>query len=192
MDILERIRELISVEEKALNYLRIHLPVLYADGENVCVDVVKNKHSFFVSDNGFGLENAFAQVDNITYTDIERIGKNISKSYGLFISKKYTAEEMQERKIKSDQNNKKNGIVYLNEVAEDELNAAIMMVANASAIFSHRLVEENIMAEEISLKEKLNEGLPSGSNEKEEFTLPVIKKMPTKRLKVIRIKDEKI
>lgn len=183
MDILERIRELISVEEKALNYLRIHLPVLYADGENVCVDVVKNKHSFFVSDNGFGLENAFAQVDNITYTDIERIGKNISKSYGLFISKKYTAEEMQERKTKSDQNNKNNGIVYLNEVAEDELNAAIMMVANASAIFSHRLVEENIMAEEISLKEKLNEGLPSGSNEKEEFTLPVIKKNANKEIK---------
>lgn len=155
MNILEQIKDLISIEQKSSNSFRIHLPVLYADGENVCVDIIENKSSYFISDNGFGLENAFAQVDNISTSDIERIGKSVSKTYGLNISKKYTIQELNKLKIKPENNNKDNGIVYLNDVSINELNGAIMMVANASKVFSHKLVEDNIIAEELSLKERL-------------------------------------
>ncbi len=159
MNILEQIKDLISIEQKSSNSFRIHLPVLYADGENVCVDIIENKSSYFISDNGFGLENAFAQVDNISTSDIERIGKSVSKTYGLNISKKYTIQELNKLKIKPENNNKDNGIVYLNDVSINELNGAIMMVANASKVFSHKLVEDNIIAEELSLKERLEDKL---------------------------------
>ena len=34
-----------------------------------------------------------------------------------------------------------------------------------------------------------NEGLPSGSNIKEEFTIPTIRDLPKTKLKVIRVKE---
>ena len=41
MNFLENIRDLIDIETRDENKFRIHLPVLYADGENVCVDIIK-------------------------------------------------------------------------------------------------------------------------------------------------------
>ena len=157
MNFLENIRDLISIETTDEHKFRIHLPVLYADGENVCIDIIKNKQSFFVSDNGFGLENAFAQVKDIKVNDVERIGKTLSKQYGLSISKKLTEKEKQQQKITSNTN--ENGIVYLNEVSEEELNGAIMIIANVSRLFSQRLVEDSIATQENSLKEILDERL---------------------------------
>ena len=157
MNFLENIRNLIQIETKDENKFRIHLPVLYADGENVCVDITKNKQSFFVSDNGFGLENAFAQVNNIKINDIERIGKTLSKQYGLLVSKRLTEKDMKRQKILN--NTVENAIIYLNEVSEEELNGAIMIIANASRLFSQRLVEDSIATQENSLKEILDNKL---------------------------------
>lgn len=157
MNFLENIRDLIDIEIKDENKFRIHLPVLYADGENVCVDIIKNKQSFFVSDNGFGLENAFAQVNDINVNDIERIGKTLSKQYGLSVSKRLTEKEMKKQKVTN--NTVENGVVYLNEVSEEELNGAIMIIANASRLFSQRLVEDSIVTQENSLREILDDRL---------------------------------
>lgn len=157
MIFLENIRDLINIETIDENKFRIHLPVLYVDGENVCVDIIKNKQSFFVSDNGFGLENAFAQVNDIKMSDIERIGKTLSKQYGLSISKRLTDKEMKQQKIAN--NIKENGVVYLNEVSEDELNGAIMIIANVSRLLSQRLVDDSIATQENSLREILDERL---------------------------------
>ncbi len=157
MNFLENIRDLIDIETRDENKFRIHLPVLYADGENVCIDIIKNKQSFFVSDNGFGLENAFAQINDIKVNDIERIGKTLSKQYGLSVSKRLTEKEMKQQKATN--NTIENGVIYLNEVSEEELNGAIMIIANASRLFSQRLVEDGIITQENSLKEILDERL---------------------------------
>ena len=40
MNFLENIRDLVQIDKKDENEFRIHLPVLYSDGENVCVDII--------------------------------------------------------------------------------------------------------------------------------------------------------
>ncbi len=159
MKILEQIQSLISIEKRAENITRVHLPVLYADGENVCIEIIENPHSFFVTDCGFGVENAVAQLMNVSENEIEKIGKNVSKLYGLKVSKKYTKYELQERNIRTEQNNKYNGVIYLNEVSLENLNGAIMLIANASQFFSQKIVSENILIEERSLRNLLDERL---------------------------------
>lgn len=157
MNFLENIKDLIQIEKKDESEFRIHLPVLYADGENVCVDIRKNKQSFFVSDNGFGLENAFAQVNDIKIDTINRISKTLSKQYGLRISQRLTEKKMKQQKISN--NITENGVVFLNGISEEELNGAIMIIANASKLFSQKLVQESVMIQENLLREILDDKL---------------------------------
>ena len=123
--VLEKLRDIIKVEDLSNNHYNVHLPVLYYGGDWVVIEVIAGKKTFRINDKGFAILNAQSIINNFDNVNYSRTLGNIAKEYGIEASK--------------------TGVLSLKDVSHDQLYSAISFIANASQKLSNSLIESLIL-----------------------------------------------
>ena len=178
-DVIDKIRNIVRVDQLSSSMYLVNLPLLYTGGDWVSLTITENPSgTFSITDSGNAILNTLSLTDSLEQLHLNRYVSKIVNEFSISSTKEFN--------------------LYLSDIQSEQLHSAMIDVAAASQKLSNILVDQtlhqiqkdfcDLVEDKLKIifknkfKEKVIQNYGVTGNSSKKYSIPFCINLPKKRL----------